>query len=210
MENLRKEIRRIKKHRLDYYGSLCDVVEKYVEEKPDVTIETCKSIIEGISKLSIHLLAQEPLHKLNSCKFEVLFKQALKEIGATSHSEFEFDESIVNRFGSTVGYLAEIRNEHGDISHGKASLKEQKNDAELAEMVIGITDSVGTYMLRKLDQLVADTRIQFSENEEFNQYLDELYPMDGYVRYSRALYEQDYSAYGEQLAEYVSEMDSDS
>ena len=210
MEKLRREIRRIKKHRLDYYDSLCDVVENYVDEKPDVTIETCKSLIEGISKLAIHLLAQEPLHKLNSWKFEVLFKQALEEIRSAGNSDFEFDESMVKRFGSAVGYLAEIRNKHGDISHGKASLKEQINDSDLAEMVIGITDSIGTYMLKKLDFLVSDSIIQYSEYEAFNQYLDDLYPIDGYVRYSRALYEQDHSAYGEQLAEYVSEMDSDS
>ena len=210
MENLRTEIRRIKKYRLEYYGSLCDVVEKYVEEKPDVTIETCKSVIEGISKLAIHLLTQEPLHKLNSSNFVDLFRQAFNEIRVRNNSEIEFDEIIVKRFGSAIGYLAEIRNKHGDISHGKASLKEQKNDADFAEMVIGITDSIGTYMLRKLDQLLTDYKIEYSQNEAFNQYLDDLYPMDGYVRYSRALYEQDHSAYGEQLAEYASEMDSDS
>ena len=210
MEKLRKEIRRIKKHRLEYYGSLCDIVDRYVEEKPDITIESCKSIIEGISRLAIHLLAQEPLNNLKSVKYEALFKRALKEIEAKSHPEFKFDENLVNRFGGAVGYFGEIRNQHGDISHGKASLKEQINDAELAEMVIGITDSIGTYMLRKLDQLLTDYKIGYSENEAFNQYLDELYPTDGYVMYSRALYEQDYSLYGEQLAEYVSEMDSDS
>lgn len=210
MEKLRKEIRRIRKHRLDYYDSLCDVVERYVEEKPDITIETCKSIIEGISILAIHLLAQEPINKLKSVKYEALFKRALKEIEAKSHPEFKFDENIVNRFGAAVGYFGEIRNQHGDISHGKASLKDQINDAELAEMVIGITDSVGTYMLRKIVQIYSDTQIQYSENEAFNLYLDELVPMDELVRYSRALYDQDYSAYGEQLAEFVSEMDSDS
>lgn len=208
MEKLRKEIRRIKKHRLEYYDSLCDVIENYVEEKPDITIETCKSIIEGISKLAIHLLTQEPLRKLDSWKFDALFKQALNEIGARSISEF--DERMVKRFGSAVGCLGEIRNKHGDISHGKASLKQQINDAELADMVIGITDSIGVYMLRKLDQIVADTRIQYNENEAFNLYLDELFPVDGVVSYSRALYDQDYSAYGEQLAEYLSEFDPDS
>lgn len=208
MEKLKKELKRIKKHRLEYYGSLCDIVETHIEEKPDITIETCKSIIEGISKLTLHLLAQEPLHKLNSDKFETLFKKAFKEIGA--RSGHEFDEDIVNRFGAAVSYLGEIRNQHGDISHGKASLKEQISDAELAEMVIGITDSIGTYMLRKLDQLVSDHEIKYSENAEFNQYLDDLYPLDSYVKYSKALHEQDSALYGEQLAEFMSEMDSES
>ena len=40
--------------------------------------------------------------------------------------------------------------------------------------------------------------------------MDELLPMDGYVRHSRALHEQNHSSYVEQLVECVSEEDSDS
>ena len=119
MEKLRKEIKRIKKHKLEYYDSLLDVVETYIEEKPDITIETCKSVIEGISKLVIHLLKQEPLHKLDtSGNFQQLFKEALSEL--EKNREF-FDSNLTNRLGSTVHYLGELRNQYGDISHGKAS-----------------------------------------------------------------------------------------
>ena len=202
MEKLRKEIKRIRKHRLDYYDSLFDVVEAYIEEKPDITIETCKSIIEGISKLVIHLLKQEPLHTLNSLDFQELFKKALSELMQDSKS---FERDLTNRLGSAVHRLGELRNDHGDISHGRASVKEQINDADLSEMVIGVTDSICTYMLRKLDQLT-DDELQYDENEEFNNYLDDLYPLDGKVRYSKALFEQEPQTYEMQLSDYTLEI----
>ena len=192
MEKLRKEIRTIKKYRLEYYGSLCDVVETYIDEKPDITIETCKSIIEGISKLVVHLLLQEPLSKLNSSNCEELFKKALNAL--EMKSDVHFDTDLAKRLGSSVHYLGELRNQHGDISHGKTSLKEQINDAEFAEMVIGITDSICTYMIRKLDRL-KDDEVLYEENDEFNEYLDEQYPLTGNVRYSKALYDQEPNTY---------------
>ena len=77
MEKLRTEIKRIKRVRLDYYKSHFDVVETYIEEKPDITIETCKSIIEVISKLALHVLKQVPLHKLKkSTEVQQLFKKS--------------------------------------------------------------------------------------------------------------------------------------
>ena len=201
MEKLRSEINRLKKHNLNYYESHCDVIEKYFEEKPDISIESCKAILEGISKLTIHLLTQEPLHRLESSKFDQLFKQALNEIDKRGGDEFSFDSELAKRFGSAVRYLGEMRNAHGDISHGKASLKEQQTDADLSEMVSGITDSIGTYMLRKLEQLnqFAAADFDYSENYDFNFSIDESYPMEGGLSYSKALYDQDPIGYQEWL-----------
>ena len=200
MENLRREIRKIKKYRLEYYDSLLDIVENYVDEKPDITIETCKSVIEGISKLVIHLLKQEPLSTLNSSDVHNLFKEALSVL--EENNEF-LDSDLAKRLGSVVHYIGELRNDHGDISHGKASYKAQINDADLSEMVIGITDSLCTYMLKKLDKLTDE--IQYEGNEEFNNYLDELYPLDGKVMYSKALFEQGPETYEMQLGDYTLE-----
>ena len=130
-----------------------------------------------------------------------LFKDALEEIQAKSNNSFEFDLPY-RIIGAAVHRLGEMRNQYGDISHGKTSLKEQVNDAELAEMVIGITDNICTYMLRKLDQIDVDDVVKYDEYEEFNQWLDDMFPLEGGVKYSRALYEQDIVDYEERLVHY--------
>ena len=79
MEKLKHEIHRIKRHRLEYYNSHLNVVEDYIEEKPDISIETCKALIEGISKLVLHLLKQEPLHSHKNSQLSQLNRRALEE-----------------------------------------------------------------------------------------------------------------------------------
>lgn len=199
MENLRKEIRKIEGYKLEYYESLLDVVERYIDEKPDIAIETCKSILEGISKLVINKLTQEPLDRLDRRRdLQQLFKDALYKLVSGDES---FNSDLTNRLGSVVHYLGELRNYHGDISHGRASVKEQVNDADLSKMVIGITDSIGTYMLSKLEQHT-DDEIRYEENEEFNNDLDEFIPLSGNVKYSKALFEQEPETYRILLGDY--------
>ena len=198
MEKLKNEIHRIKRHRLDYYHSHLDVVGRYIDEKPDISIETCKAIIEGISKLSLHVLKQEPLSNLNNQKLSPLVKQALRELQeGRGFSDFD----LCNRLATIVEYIGTLRNDHSDISHGRASLKEQLNDADLAEMVVGITDNLCTYMLRRLDYL-SESVVEYEDNPDFNTELDELNPLNGNVLYSRALFDQEQNDYEIQLEEY--------
>ena len=197
IERLRKKIKGIKEYRLKYCKSLSDVVGAYIEEKLDITIEPCKSIIEGISKFNLHALKQEP--------FQQLFKTALQEIQNRSHTPFEKD--LTNRLDSVVHHIGEMRNDSGDISHGKVSLKEQVNDSELSEMVIGITDSIGSYMVRKLNRIVVDDEVEYEANQTFNESLDKLHTLDGILKYSKALYEQDPISYEERLVDFILEYD---
>ncbi|MDE0309640.1 MAG: abortive infection family protein [Acidiferrobacterales bacterium] len=208
MEKLRQEIKRLKKHRLNNYESHCELIERYLEERPDISIESCKAILEGISKLVIHLLTQEPLSRLNSSNFDNLFKWALNAIEEKGGRDFRFDPDFIKRMGAAVKYLGEIRNQHSDVSHGRASLKEQVSDADLAEMVAGITDSIGTYMLRKLENLnhfPTDSDLDYSRNDDFNLATDESHPIEGGLSYSKALYDQDPIGYQEWLENWRSE-----
>jgi len=205
MEKLRQEIKNIKRHRLEYYDSHLDLVENYIEEKPDISIETCKALIEGISKLSLHLLAQKSLASLNDQKFQDLFKDALKEL---QKGRGFSDVDLVNRLGSVVHYLGELRNSHCDIGHGRASLKDQVNDTDFAELIIGITDNLCTYLLRRLDQLV-EPELCYNDSPEFNDMLDEQYPMPGEILYSKALFEQEFETYEIELGDHILESNLD-
>ncbi len=205
MEKLKHELHRIKRHNLEYYRSHLDLIETYIEEKPDISIETCKAVIEGISKLTLHILNQEPLSKLNDKKLTPLCRCALVEL---QKGRGFSDAELCKRLSSVIHYIGEIRNEHGDISHGKASLKEQVNDADFAELILGITENFATYMLRRLDYL-AEPALDYEDNEQFNNYLDEQNPMPDNVLYSKALFEQWPEAYEIQLSDYKLELEAD-
>lgn len=201
MEKLKHEIRRVKRYNLEYYHSHLTLIENYIEEKPDISIETCKALIEGISILALHLLKQEPLDSHNKDNFADLFRRALLEL----QKERGFsDIDTVKRLVSVVHHIGEIRNSHCDIGHGRASLKDQVNDADFAEFIIGVTDNLCTYMLRRLDQL-SEKEVLYEDNPEFNVYLDEENPMPGKIFYSKALFEQEFETYEIQLGDYVLE-----
>jgi len=205
MEKLKHEIHRIKRHRLEYYHSHLDLVEGYIDEKPDISIETCKALIEGISKLSLHLLAQEPLDSLNNEKFQVLAKRALLEL---QKGRGFSDAEACRRTSGLIHYIGEVRNEHCDLGHGRASLKKQVNDADFAELIIGITDNICTYMLRRLDAL-AEPVLEYEDNPEFNEYLDDQHALPGKVRYSHALFNQEFETYEILLSDYNLELNPD-
>ena len=203
MEKLKHEIQRVKRHNLEYYQSHLTLVESYIEEKPDISIETCKALIEGISILALYLLKQEPLNSHNNDNLFDVFTRALLEL---QKGRGFSDVDMVKRVGSVVHYLGEIRNSHCDIGHGRASLKDQVNDADFAEFIIGITDNLCTYMLRRLDQL-SEKELKYEENPAFNEYLDEETPMPGKILYSKALFDQEFETYEIQLGDYMLEND---
>lgn len=204
MDKLKHEIQRSKRHNLEYYQSHLDLIENYIEEKPDISIETCKAVIEGISKLALHILLQEPLADQNKEDLTPLCRRALNEL---QKGRGFSDASMCQRLSGVVHYIGELRNDHGDISHGRASLKEQINDADFAELIIGITENLGTYMLRRLNYL-AEPVTEYDDNPEFNAYLDGLNPMPDNVLFSKALFEQWPDSYEIQLSDYKLELET--
>ena len=205
MEKLRHEIRRVRRYNLKYYDSHLSLIERYTKEKPDISIETCKALIEGISKLVLHVLKQEPLKSQNKDKFHYLFKKAILEL---KKGRGFYDISILRMLEGVVKYIGDLRNDHCDIGHGRASLKNQINDADFAEFIIGITDCLCTYMLRRLD-LLTEKEVLYEDNPEFNTYLDESNPMPGKILYSKALFEQEFQTYELQLDEYNDMLEDD-
>lgn len=202
MDNFKREIARSARHNLSYYQSHLEIIEKHIEEKPDISIETCKAVIEGVSKLSLYVLNDEPLGALD--KEENLSKLCKRALLELQQGRGFSDATMCQRLSSIVHYLGEVRNAHGDIGHGRASLKEQVNDADFAELIIGITDLMGTYMLRRLE-LLAEKPLEYEDNPQFNDYLDELHDLPGSVRYSQALFEQEPQSYEVELGDWLIE-----
>jgi len=224
MEKFRQELKQSNKFNSQYYDELFEIIDRYVESKPDITIETCKSVLEGLSRLVLQEIEQVPESELHNKKLPKTFKDARaclqKEWEGNVRVTCGYDDEFLSRFGGLtsgieqilnteiVSYIGTLRSGHGDISHGRSPFKEQVNDSDLAELIVGITDSITTYMLRKLNQFTED-KLLYDDNPTFNRFLDEAFPIDGVVSYSKALFEQDKVDYEGQLEDYKLEREYD-
>lgn len=226
-------------HQVYYYA-----IDKKVTA--DNCIETCKSLIEGISKTVLGQIdiknktvrvrfdtrelksLDSTFNKMagNGEDFPVLFRQAIL-ILSNYHQACQKD--LMNSLGKDFcKYLARLRNDRGDLSHGRAAPKSDKSSLNLAFMVENITDLITFHMLEILsiidfskteelgqEQAIVESFMSKEDFEladitdrertirEFNESLDKLYSYEGKARYSRALYDQYFEDYEVQLEEFI-------
>jgi hypothetical protein len=186
---------------LDYYFIIIESIEKNEISNPDISIESCKSLIEGISKFILQYLDDAYEKKdINKMDFTVVFKKSFIEL--SKHKEIEID--LINRMGSLMQRLGEIRNERGDISHGKLAPKEDDSYIRLSKLVKHTTEGLVFYLLDNFLSLDLSYKedVKYEDNEIFNQVIDEENSMPSYLSYSKALFEQDNVAYVDKLDEY--------
>ncbi len=192
-----------------YYELLIDKVESNLQKNPDIAIEASKALIEGISKTILisldNTLNENDLKEYNLPK---LFKDTLLKI---SEYDETFEIEFISSFRHTVKLIGEIRTHRGDIAHGKPVPKILVSSLEIATFIVGTTSSIIVYMLEHFFSLEIqyDENISYIDNKKFNLMLDETVPL-GFIKYSNALYSQDYNSYTEQLKEFndsVSEVD---
>jgi len=190
-----------------YYLKIIDVIDENISVMPDVSIESCKSLIEGISKTILNNLGEPYNDKgKNADSPSKLLRGVLEVFKLKTDIEIEM---IQNTCGF-VYRLSELRNERGDISHGKSVPKDQDSDHRLSELVGEITDAVVKYMLTvyfKTDWSDSED-IKYDDNIEFNQLLDSEHELEE-VSYSRALFDQDFVAYEENLNNYLSNIEEE-
>ena len=218
MDRFRSVLKEARHFDAKYYKELLNTIDSYVSEKPDITIETCKAIIEGLCKLILMELEQTPesYFKDPDLKLPRLFKEArnaLKKHIDDNLSNIIYDNSIIEQYGmipslleqllnpEIVAKIGTIRNEHGDISHGRTPLKQQVNDEDLADLIVGLTDNVCAYMLKKFHQ-VKEEVVHYEDNADFNEYLDEMHSLENDIVYSKALFEQQPETYEVLLGDY--------
>jgi hypothetical protein len=191
-----------------YYETIIDVIEQNAVTQPDICIESCKSLIEGISKSILKNLDttfnQEEVDGLN---FQSLFRKAMFKL--SEHKE-EIEIDFIHRAASLIHILGEIRNKRGDISHGKLAPKELFSYAQFSKLVMQMTEGIVFYVLEQFFSLDLSFKeeIKYEDNMDFNQWLDESNPI-GNLSYSKALFDQDNVSYFEQLLEYQTEQEEE-
>lgn len=186
-----------------YYLGILDKIEENVDVMPDVAIESCKSLFEGISKTILDTLKEPYVDKGRSADSpDNLVRKAIDKLSTYSAIDLVFAHSVCG----FVKRMSDVRNERGDISHGKAVPKKTSSDAHLSNMVSHTTDGMAHYILSVFfnAELPDFSEINYDSNSEFNEFLDSENELSG-VKYSRALFDQDPISYKEQYNNYFSE-----
>ena len=207
----------------EYYIPIIEKAERNQEPHPDIAIECCLSLIQGISKTIILKLDKkaEP-GKLendnNESRVHHQFKRAAELLKVNDDI---YETAFTGSCSGLTSTLANLRNARGDISHGRAVPKILQSDIELARLIMEITDSLLRYTLgsffaidldkkaKELERIAQEEEdlIKYEDNQEFNDSLDEQYPYEGKLLYSQALYTLYYEDYAIQLQDFLDEQE---
>ncbi|HNR81047.1 MAG TPA: abortive infection family protein [Candidatus Pacearchaeota archaeon] len=177
----------------EYNDVVLDFISSYKQKRPDMCVEGCKSLIEGIAKfLYLNLdIDNQNLVKWKDWTLSQKFKKAIEMLNID-----DYEKEFLMRNNSLVQKLGEIRNERGDISHGQSYPKNTYSDEDFAKFIASWTEGLCYFLLssyvylkrKQQDDELSYTKEQF---KEFDNYLDSLNPDIKYISYSKALREQD-------------------
>lgn len=189
---------------------LLDQIDQQTNQFGDTLIECSKSFIEAIAKnIILKLRPHENPKDINLLDLGRLFKKAKECIYEHSAIENVMPKSDIENYFSSLNqwirFLGEMRNNVGEISHGKILPKSYSISIELAQIIAQTTDRLSYILLLLLLQIdLAYTKSYgYDDYPEFNDYLDDQYELPNSLSYSRALFEQDYDAYSEELDNYL-------
>ena len=185
---------------IDYYQTIIQQIEENVDSNPDICIESCKALLEGLSKFiwkQIDLTYNASI--ADKMDFHPVVRQAMTKL-ADYNEDIELD--FVNKVNKLIVSIGEVRNKRGDISHGKLSPKEYFSDSQFAQLVMNITDNMLYYVLHSFSKVSLIKEFEYEDNPEFNEWLDNENVI-GNLSYSKALFDQDQVAYEEELENYL-------
>lgn len=188
-----------------YYIPIIEKAERNEIDHPDVTIECCTSLFQGISKSIVYRLDKSCDRKA----FELLSlqRQVKKAFSCLKEHDDVLEDSFAVAAENLSRIAGEVRNARGDISHGRASPKELQSDRSLARLVLNVAEAVIRYMLASYFAMRPEVEpiIPYESHPDFNANLDEENPLEGKPLYSLALYQQFYEDYRIQLNAFLDE-----
>lgn len=201
-----------------YYISIMKKAERNLSNQPDICIETCKALLEGISKSVIERLDSAAIRRdLDKAEVVPLVKQAVRLL---KKADNVIEDDFVSRCCSLAFAMATLRNERGDISHGRAVPKLIASNDRLSKLSLSMTTSIICYMLDAFytldigpslekdesrssdDQQSHLPTLLYEDQAGFNDWLDETHPLEGRLVYSKALFDLYYEDYVIQLEEF--------
>ncbi|MER9801770.1 abortive infection family protein [Mesorhizobium sp. M0142] len=204
MQTLRELIERHsdENSELRYYIPIIEKAERNEVQHPDICIECCASLFQGVSKTIVNRL--DPPKDKKAFEDASIGQQVKRALKCLSVADDVIEIDFPRRVESLVQIIGQLRNQRGDISHGRAVPKELQSDRSLARLVVNLTEPVIRYMLASYFALQPERTVipDYDANPAFNDYLDDKVPIEGKPLYSRALYAQFPEDYVIELKEY--------
>lgn len=188
----------LEKHgHFEEYFKIIDIIRANEFDNPDICIESCKALIEGISKtIIVNLDNTKTPDNIDDDNLPKLFKESMNLL---SNNCEDIEGDFVVRFSAIIQVLGEIRNKRGDISHGRMAPKAIFSSYKLASTVKNMTESILEYVLEHyftLDLSNGKLNYEDKEMQAYNNWLDEttVFPIKK-AKYSQLLYENDLDEY---------------
>ena len=190
------------------YEKQISVIEDSVNNNPDLCVETCKSLIEGICKT---ILTNKGIDYLRYEHFQGLVKVTIESLSSESDSHRDALSEVARRIASVAQKISEIRDSAGFASHGQ-DVEHASISYSLALLTYRITDVIGGFIMHfyRTHSDKGPNRIFYQDYQSFNEYYDEQNPIvigDVYISASEALFSQDIEAYKEALFFYLEQLE---
>jgi len=201
-----------------YYLPLLTKARRNSRLHPDICIEICKSLLEGISKTVVIALDPASKEDLDNKSVHQIVRMAARVL---RYNDDQVEDDFVTRASSLANAMGTLRNVRGDISHGKSVPKEVNSSEDLAKLCLQMTDALAFYMLESFfviqrkalaaaalpatEPVPASSGIPdiaYDQNPDFNDQLDADNPVAGKILYSDALYRLYYEDYVIELKAY--------
>jgi len=190
---------------LDGYLVMVQKAEEHVTSHPDIAIEACKSLIEGLCLKALSLVSDKYISTKsvrNKCKnnltyltrftFENVYTNFVETKIHHSLSGLLVDVGKLNKFqqkavtglqvqtGELVSQISALRNERGDFSHGRVYPKILESSPVLAKSIVAITDGVCSFMIDELanvyqNKVSTAQKLVYEDLEVFNNWIDEIH-----------------------------------
>lgn len=187
----------------DYYFFV-DKIEKYLEVMPDISIECCKSLFEGLSKnILLKLTKKFDSNHVNNMPVETVVNNMLIELSVKLRIDVSLDKDFKIFKKNTIDFVKEIRavrNARGDVSHGRNYPKLDFSSNTEAKSLIISSDLFLSKMLTYYSLIEKPKVFNYEDFEEFNYSLDKKDSLKlTKSPYSKLLYVDDYTSWENEL-----------
>lgn len=191
-------------------GTYINRIETFLESDFIISVENGKALIESICK-TILSKTSEPYEETDS--INKLVSITLKHLGI-------FAENQISKFGSGIvtamQNLGELRNNHGETSHGKSieQLKNNRLEKISAAFLVNSIEVMAVFLIEYYEMEFPNKKKTPEEGinySDFNDFLDEEYEDVNVIGIpyptSEVLLSVDKTAYDVKYQEYLGELD---